>query len=347
VPALVTSQDVARVASVSRATVSRVINGSARVKPDARERVLAAIRATGYKPDVAAQELVRQQSRSIALGLFTKVDDGFSLSTIGQPGYYFYLDVLRHVEHEITDSGYDIVLPSLTRDEASPQGFTWNTRRLAGALMIALPVTDKRVQALRAAHVPTVFIDSIVHDEHMAYIRSDNVDGVRQTTAHLLALGHRRIAILSDHNTALAGLERFLGYHQAFEGAGFAVDPGLVRQSLFNMEDGYAAANALVRERPDVTAIVAASDLMAVGVRRALREHGLRVPEDISLTGFDDIELCPFMDPPLTTVRQDRVAMARGAVRLLLNLIAGTPAPSPLVVPTELVVRASTRPPPP
>jgi DNA-binding LacI/PurR family transcriptional regulator len=179
---------------------------------------------------------------------------------------------------------------------------------------------------------------------HASYVKSDNIDGARQATEHLLALGHRRIAFLTGQTTDLAGLERLLGCQQALARAGITPDPGLVRQSGWNIDEAYEAARILLAERRDFTAIVAGSDFMALGILRALLEEGLRVPDDVSLVGFDDVELSKYTVPPLTTVQQDRVSMGRGAVQQLVAMIEGTGEASPLILPTRLIIRKSTGP---
>jgi LacI family transcriptional regulator len=160
----------------------------------------------------------------------------------------------------------------------------------------------------------------------------------------LLSLGHRRIAFLTGPTVDLAGMERLLGCQQALAHAGVAPDPGLVRQSGWNIDEAYEAARTLLAERRDFTAIVAGSDFMAIGILRALIEEGLRVPDDVSLIGFDDIEFGQYTIPPLTTVRQDRVAMGRGAVQQLIAMIEDKEKTSPLIIPTQLIVRKSTGP---
>ncbi len=339
---MATSEEVAQLAGVSRATVSRALNGSARVSDEARERVHAAIAALGYEPDVVAQSLVRQRSRMIAVNLFPEGDE-LPLSHLGQTALYFYLGVVENIEREAISLGYDLLLPSRPNGK-SPENYvrSLQTRRVAGCVM--LHATDSRIQALIHSSIPTVFIDRMGQGSHATYIKSDNIDGARQATEHLLALGHRRIALLTGATIDLSGLERLLGCQQALAQEGISPDSGLVRQSGWNIDEAYEAARALLAERRDFTAIVAGSDFMAMGILRALTEHGLRVPDDVSLVGFDDIDLCHYTIPPLTTVRQDRVAMGRGAVQRLIAMIEGTEEASPLILPTQLVVRKSTGP---
>lgn len=339
---MATSEEVAQLAGVSRATVSRALNGSARVSDEARARVHAAIAALGYEPDVVAQSLVRQRSRTIAVNLVPE-DDEPPLSHLGRTGEYFYLSVVEEIERAAIAFGYDLLIPSRPHG-SSPENFvrSLQTRRVAGC--IVFHATEARVQALIHSSIPAVFVDKLGQGEHATYVKSDNVDGARQAAEHLLALGHRRIASLTGFTTALAGLERLLGYQQALGQAGIAPDAGLVRQSGWNINEAYEAARTLLAERRDFTAIVAGSDFMAIGILRALTEQGLRVPEDVSLIGFDDTEFSQYTIPQLTTVRQDRVAMGRGALQRLVAMIEGTGEASPLILPTQLVVRKSTGP---
>jgi DNA-binding LacI/PurR family transcriptional regulator len=339
---MATSEEVAQLAGVSRATVSRALNGSARVSAEVRERVHAAAAQLGYEPDVIAQSLVRQRSQVIAVSLFPEGDE-LPLAHLGQTAHYFYLGVLENIEREAVSLGYDLLLPSHSRGK-SPENYirSLRTRRVAGC--IVLHAVDSRIQALIHSSIPTVFIDRVGQGSHASYVKSDNIDGARQATEHLLALGHRRIAFLTGRTADLSGLERLLGCQQALAHAGVAPDSSLVRQSGWNIDEAYEATRILLAERRDFTAIVAGNDFMAIGILRALTEHGLRVPDDVSLVGFDDVEFSQYTIPPLTTVGQDRVAMGCGAVQRLIAMIEGTGEPSPLILPTQLIVRKSTGP---
>ncbi len=343
------SVDVARMAGVSRSTVSRTLNGSPHVSPDARERVLAAVARMEYKPDIVARSLVRQQSRTIALGLFSEAEDQ-ALTALSHPQRYFYVELLTSIEGRTVTAGYDLVLPAhRSSDTNRPADYLHGlrARRVAGALMVALDVADPRVQVLLDAALPVVFVDAMIQGAHATYIKSDNIDGARQAMDHLLHLGHRSIAILCGPPQSLTGGERLLGYQQAFARWGIQHDPNLVRPTAhFEIEEAYEATRALLATRRDVTAIVAVSDMMGIGVLRAAYEHGLRVPDDLSVVGFDDIDLAAYTTPPLTSVRQDRAALGQGAVDRLIAMIDGVSEALPLIVPTQLIVRKSTAPPP-
>lgn len=340
---MVTSEQVARLAGVSRATVSRALNGSAHVSEETRERIQAAIAALGYEPDVVARSLVRQRSHVLAISLFPEDDNERFLAHLGQTSQYLYLDILKNIEREARSVGYDLLVPSRPLGH-SPKHYiqSLQTRRVAGVIM--LHATEERIQALIDSDLPTVFVDRIAQGKRATYVKSDNMDGARQATEHLLSLGHRRVAILTGKTDNIVGMERLQGFQQALTQAGITPDPGLVCHSGWNIAEAYEAAKALLAERRDFTAIVAASDMIAMGGLRALTEQGLRVPEDISLVGFDDVELSQYTYPPLTTMRQDCTAMGQGAVQRLMCLLEETEDAAPLNIPTRLVIRQSTAP---
>jgi LacI family transcriptional regulator len=341
---MATSEQVAQLAGVSRATVSRALNGSARVSDKVSARVHAAVATLGYEPNVVAQNLVRQHARVIAMNLFPE-DETLPFANLGRAALYFYVDIVENIEREIISLGYDLMVPSRPYGK-SQQNYvrSLQSRRVAGCVM--LHASEARIQALLHSSIPTVFVDKVGQGSRATYVKSDNIDGARQATEHLLALGHRRIACLTGPTIDLAGLERLLGCQQTLAQAGIALDAGLVRQSSWNVDGAYETAKNLLAERRDFTAIVAGSDYMALGILRALTEQGLRVPEDVSLVGFDDIDFCQYVSPPLTTVRLDRAAMGRGAVQRLVSMVETTEETTPLIVPTRLIVRKSTGPAP-
>jgi LacI family transcriptional regulator len=340
-----TSAEVARLAGVSRATVSRTLSGNARVSAETRRRVEAAAATLGYVPDVAAQSLSGGPSRTIAVGFFA--DDTWALSQLTKPKHYFYLNVLRSIEAGAAAAGYDLLLPARPPDPETSGSYVrgLRARRVAGTIMVACPPGDRRIQALLEAGLPSVFVDAVAAGPCATWVASENREGAQAVTRHLIELGHRRIARITGTETDPSGGERLRGIRAALAAAAIPEDPGLHRRSDWSTEGAYHAANELLAARPDLTAVVAESDMMAIGVLRALHEHGLRVPQDVSVTGFDDIDLAAYALPSLTTVRQDTEAMGGGAVKALLECLDGGHAPAPVRLPTELVVRRSTAPP--
>jgi len=338
---VVTSNDIARLAGVSRATVSRVLNGSEHTSPEARERVREAIARTGYVPDAAARSLVGQRSHTIALSLFS-TDAHHIHSYFARPSNFFYHDLLGSIEAGATEAGYDILLVPRKRESADSYVRALRARRIVGIIMMCPDLTDARIGALEEAGIPTVYVDARVQGLRATFIETDKIDGAQQATSHLLELGHQRIAFIGAQAGSVTSGQRELGYQQAFMRRGLSCDMSLVRHEGFEPEHGYAGTMSLLAQRSDFTAIEAVSDMVAFGVLRALYERGLSVPGDMSVTGFDDNILAGFTTPPLTTVRQDTARMGRGVVARLRDLIEGESKPLPLIVPTQLVVRQST-----
>jgi DNA-binding LacI/PurR family transcriptional regulator len=264
---------------------------------------------------------------------------------------YFYLELLRVIERELEQEDYDLLLPSRPYTAFGPVDdpetsyiLNLQSRGVAGVITMALNSNDPRIQGLCRSSLPAVFIDSIFQGEKTTYVKSDYREAARDATEYLLSLGHRRVAFFTGDPTAVIGTERLMGYQQAMAAAGLLIDPSLVRQSGWETRDAYQAALSFLSERREFTAIVASSDMMAFGILRALRQYRLRVPEDVSVIGFDGINLGAESDPPLTTIVQDKQALGQGAVSRLIQMIQGAEAPASLIAPTQLLVRASTAP---
>lgn len=342
---MVTSEQVAQLAGVSRATVSRVLNGSPRISAETKERVHAAIKKLGYEPNIAAQNLARQSSRMIALNLFGE-EEGLDISHLGRTENYFYVDMVRSINCGAVAAGYDLFLPSLFHDK-SPDNYIRSllARHVAGVIMLAVDASDPRILALLHSDIPTVFVDTIAgQGSHATYVKSNHMDGAYQVTEYLISLGHTRIAFMMGPLTDPVSTERLFGSQQALARAGLALAPDLLWQAGWNTEDAYQVLKTILSTRRDFTAIIAGSDMMAIGMLRALHECGLSIPGDVSLTGFDDLVLSQYTTPPLTTVHQDREVMGSGAIQKLIALINNYEHVAPLIVPTKLVVREFTGP---
>jgi LacI family transcriptional regulator len=344
---MATSEQVARLAGVSRATVSRALNGSSKVSEETKQRIYAAIATLGYKTDIVARSQTR--SHTIALALFyDRENPGFSGLT--QTSRYFYLSVLGDIERIVAEANYNFFLSSKDyypletfNDARTDYIQILQANNVAGVIAVSATASAPRVQALLHSSIPTIFFDNMFQGPRATWVKSDYMDGARQAVEHLLKLGHRRIAFFHGDDALLTNAERVVGWQHALASAGLTMDPNLLRLCGWEARDAYQAAMTLLSEQRDFTAIAAASDMMAFGIMRALRKHGLRVPDDISLIGFDDINFCEDADPPLTTIRQDSQALSQGIVSKLLQLIEEEETPSPLVVPTQLILRASTR----
>jgi LacI family transcriptional regulator len=334
--ALATSKDVARLAGVSRATVSRALNGSPRVSAETRNRVDAAVAALGYEPDVAARSLVSQRSNLVALSFSPSFQSG-------DPGSDFYADLVEHLRREMNAAGYDLLFPSEPLSKGTA-GYirSLRARRVAGVIAGAMKIQDPAINALIEAEIPTVFIDVIGQGPKATHVTSDNVGGARMLAEHLVKHGHTRFAIVAGGIDSLSAANRMAGTREALDSAGLSVDPALVVRTDWSPDGAYEATLELLDRNSKFTAVIAHSDIMASGVLRALRERGIRVPDDVSVAAFDGIDLSSHTTPRLTTVQQDVAGIAGRAVSLLLELMThGVPAP-PVVLPTHLVVREST-----
>ncbi|MFC7528148.1 LacI family DNA-binding transcriptional regulator [Actinoplanes sp. GCM10030250] len=329
-----TLEAVARRAGVSRATVSRVVNGSTTVAATIREAVNRAVDELGYVPNQAARSLVTQRTDSIALILPETANRVFSDDL-------FFPAIIRGVGMELEAADKQLVL-MMTGSEAGHH----RVERYAvaghvdGVMFASIHGADPLPGLLVRRGIPVVCSGRpMTAEPPVPYVDVDHAGGVAAAVRHLVASGRRRIATIAGPQDMVAGIERLSGYHRSLTQAGL---PQLVAPGDFTRESGIAAMLDLLERDPELDAVFAASDLMAHGALQALRDSGRRVPEDVAVIGFDDFEISRYSDPPLTTVRQPIGEAGRTMARQMLRLIAGDPdfAPS-LVLPTELVVRSS------
>jgi len=325
--------DVARLAGVSHQTVSRVINDSRHVRAETRERVEVAMRQLDYRPNSVARALVTGRSKTLGVVSFD--------TTLYGPASTLY-----GIERAAHDAGYFITIASLERlDRASVLEAIERLRMqgVDGILVIAPQEGGARALLQAPGGVPLVALEAGPHDV-VPLASVDQFAGARLATEHLLALGHRTVWHLSGPQGWPEATDRVRGWRDALEAAGAALPPAL--EGDWSARSGHELALRLVDD-PNVTAIFVANDQMALGALRALHESGRRIPRDVSVVGFDDIPEAPYFTPPLTTVRQDFDEMGRRGLRLLLDTISapdGPPAHHEVV--PELVVRASSGPPP-
>jgi DNA-binding LacI/PurR family transcriptional regulator len=330
-----TLEAVAALAGVSRGTVSRVINDSPQVSPRARDAVRKAIDELGFVPNRAARALVTQRTDSVALVVSESEERFFA-----EP---YFASIVRGISSALTGSGMQLLLAVAQSPAEREQLENYLTgQHVDGVLLVSLHGIDTLPARLESRGVPTVLGGRPLGVRPAVCVDADNRGGARQAVAHLVAGGRRRIAAIPGPQDMAVGQERHSGYLDGLAEAGLPVDDALIEAGDFSLDSGVRAATALLERRPDLDAIFAASDPMAIGVLRALRKLGRRVPEDVAVVGFEDSPAAPHTDPPLTTVHQPVEAMGREMVRLLLERISGAPADESLVVlPTHLVIRGS------
>jgi len=323
-----TIKDVAERAGVSIATVSRALNDKGDVSVQTRERVREVARSVGYSADPAARSLATQKTRLVAVVVGDNAGHR-DLSLI------FFGKVLAAISRRLAQSSYDPLL--LQPSDIGPE------HRFDAAVLIGVDEDDPLVADLAARQVPLVGVDVRCAGGRTAYVGSDHADGVRLALAHLHALGHRRIAHLAGALNTVAGSERLHAFRREAAALGVEGSDELIRQGDFSSASGYREACALLAlaERP--TAIVAASDLMALAAMQAIRDAGLQPGRDLAVVGFDDLEAAALAHPPLTTIRQDRQELGTLAAARAIELIENAEPPAgSTVLPVELVVRASS-----
>lgn len=331
-----TSADVAARAGVSRTTVSFVLNSTAgaSISQATRDRVLQAAAELYYHPHAPARQLAGGLSHMIGLVLRQSTEQ-----VAGDP---FLVETLRGLASAARSAGFRVMVEPL-----APEGTYEALLRSqhADGLVVSGPrVDDPSLRQLLVDGFPIV-LQGTLPGVAATSVDVDNVAGARAAVDHLLALGHRRIACVTNAPLVYtAAQERLRGYRQALEAARIEPDPDLIAEASFDAPSGHAATAGLLA-RTSFSAIFVASDVVALGAVGALREAGLRVPEDVSVVGFDDIPLVAYFDPPLTTIRVPAFDLGQAAGYALLERIAAPIASTRTLLPTELIVRASTAPP--
>ena len=319
---------VAELAGVSVATVSRTLKNPDVVAPATRERVQAAVAAANYRPNGMAVQFRSRRTGNLVV-LVPLIANSF------------FARVIAGIQQAAQAAGYRVLLCDTAGDERREREYAELVYARQADGVIQLRAFDPF--AGQGDIPPVVNACEVLAEHPWPKVRLDNRAAARCLTEHLLALGHRRIALIKGPEDSPLTLERLAGYQEALTQAGIALDPGLLHEGDFTLAAGAAAARALLALPDRPTALFCCSDEMAIGALQILRRSGLRVPEDISLAGFDDIAFAAYTEPPLTTIAQPAEAFGQRAVAMLLEVLnGGTPAAREVVLPFELKVRGST-----
>jgi LacI family transcriptional regulator len=331
---MVTRNDVARLAGVSPATVSYVVNNGPRpVSPETRAKVVKVIEETGYQPSAVARNLRMQRTCTI----------GLILPDIQNP---YFSEVMRGIEWVAFEKDYTVLLCHSGYDLKRELQYVdiLQMQRVAGVIWIPATANFEPYEKLVYYGVPTVVLDRHIPDQEFPAIVADNFRGGYLASEHLIKLGHQRIGAIARPVELSHSQDRVQGYLQALMDHGLPVDRELIAPGGYRLENGLKAFNKLIGLKKPPTAIFAYNDIMAIGALRAAHQYGLKVPGDFSIAGFDDIPEASFTCPSLTTVSQEKFTMGQKGMELLLDYIEGDetlPHPYPLLE-VKLIVREST-----
>jgi LacI family transcriptional regulator len=329
---MATMKDVARLAEVSLATVSAVLNESSYVSPDLTERVRSAVKALGYAPNTIASSLKKGSTKLI----------GLIVPDITNP---FFTEFVHSIQKRAHALGYSVLLFDSGRDPDQERAYLRMLRAhlaVGTILCAAAPEEVYERQQAEISNMPIVTVDHVVRPSDWDSVALDNVAAARMAVQHILKFGHTRVAIIAGPQNLLPGRDRLRGFAEALAAASLPVVPEYVRQGAFGEPEAYEAALELMSLPQPPSAIFVANNQMLIGTMRALAEKAFSCPSDVSITAIDDFPWANAFSPALTTVRQPVDAMAEAALGMLLERINGTDrATRHLVFPPELVVRQS------
>lgn len=339
-----TQADVARLAGVSRATVSYVVNGlseaEAPITDETRQRVREAVEELGYHPDARAQSLRSGTTNTI----------GLLIPDMQNPHYW---EIANGVEQQLQTENFDLLLATTSLDPEREIHFVdaLSRRRIDGLiLLLTYPERVKtRIESLAKSRMALVLVGATLSDSDPSLAVSfdcaepNYYDGAMQTMRHLIGLGHRRIGMIYGVADPRLGTDRLRAYQESLESAGLEFNEHLIEPCGTTLEAGYEATLRLLERSPRPTAILVINDLLAIGALRAASVRGIRVPDDLSIASFDDIEMAAYASPPLTTMRVNAQEVGRTAARLLLMRLQNPSLPAQHArIPSRLVVRGST-----
>ncbi len=326
--------DVAKLAGVSRTTVSYVLNNvtSIHISEQTRQRVLDAARELDYHPNASARSLARKQTYTVGLVLCVSPDRLIADA--------FLPSVIYGISSVTTPAGFRLLI-EVVEDVTQPDAYVRLIREahIDGAILAGARLDDQYLLGLHPDNFPLVLWDRVPGSD-LPFVDVDNISAARSAVDHLISLGHQRIGCITnaplEHPASSA---RLRGYQVALEMHNLPYDSRLVRYGDFHERSGFEAMTSLLPERP--TAVFVASDVVALGALRAVRAAGLRVPRDLAMIGFDDIQFAQYLQPPLTTVRVPAHEIGATAARMLLDIIQTGGHPTSVLLDTELIIRES------
>lgn len=331
----ITMAELAKKCGFSKATVSRALADDPRVKPETKAYIQEMAKKYNYEPHVVASNLARRRTKTIGL-MFPKAP-----RTIADP---FFLEYLHGVSETLFEHGYSLLIPQVKQARVTDtirQITTHN--RVDGIILTEPKLEDERITLLQERGVPFVFLGSTVC-ENVSWVDGDNVSGAYEAVRELVKLGHEEIAIITGEEGLVSTRNRFAGYEKAMEDFNLPINPDWIWEGDFTREGGFRAVRQQLEEHGSiqVTAIFASNDLMAIGAIQALREVGYEIPQDISVIGFDGIEVGQYLSPPLTTVQQPIYHLGQQVSQVLVEQIENGGEPVQIKLPVQVVNATNT-----
>jgi len=324
-------KDIARLARVSHPTVSRALQNSPLVNPQTAAKIRKIADEAGYRASAVARGLVTRRTRTI----------GLVVTTVADP---FASEVVCGVEQTANDHGYSVFLADSNADPVREKKVVQSLaeRRVDGIIVTSSRVGALYLPLLREMQVPIVLVNDQYPGAFVHSVMITNFDGMRAAAEHLIGLGHHRIAYLGDQLGYQSDVERLAGYQSALDAAGIEAAPELVVRGDGKAEAAMDAMEKLLSLAQPPTAVCCYNDMSALGAMRQIRAHGLGLPDDVSVVGFDDLFFASYLQPPLTTVRQPMRRMGKLAMESLFALMSGAESVEQIKVDAELIVREST-----
>lgn len=329
----VSIKDLARIAGVSHSTVSRALRNSPLIPAVTSIRIQELAREQGYTPSAIARSLVTQKTHAV----------GVVVTTIADP---FNGEVLSGIEDAAKQHGYSVILANSQADPEREVSVvrSFQERRVDGILVASSRVGAQYASLLADLNIPIVLLNNQHPDEFVYSVTIDNVNGAQQAARHLVQLGHKRIAYIGDRFGLQSDTQRYRGYRKALKQAGIRFEPELVMQGNGKQDGGAISASSLLSLEKPPTAIFSYNDMTALGVYEEAWRRRVRIPEQLSIVGFDDLFFAAALQPPLTTVHQPREVLGQRGMAMLLSLLNGEPASKAARIKGELKVRGSTAP---
>lgn len=334
---MATIKDIAKLAGVSITTVSRALNGYSDVNAKTRKRIEEIAKEIEYSPNSLARSLVMNKTKTIGLLVSGLSREGAKDNIV--------FDVLTGINEFCGDHDYDIVLFNTTTSKQKEKTYAQlcRERRVEGVIVQGIKNDDPYLLEIFESNIPCVLIDVPVESGTAGYVTTDNVDGSMKAVRHLASLGHENIAMMNGHDQAFVSKERYRGFELGMLEVGLPIREDWIVNGEYSERKAEEAGLKLLTSYPEITAVVCASDLMALGVVRAAEQLGRKVPDQLSVTGYDDITLASYVTPALTTIAQDLFRMGYAAADLLLSILHQTTDQRVRLIENELKVRDTTK----